>query len=169
VLADAAARTAASPSFKPRALCRQVVGRTDRLGPADRPDVFRQKVREAHFTGIAVRNCYVCRRYGIGFGDHPIFCKELRKACDSNEAADCPLFSPFSSPRECDAADARNLAYIENREKQRLKDWTERTRRFRKRPSREATEGRQARSFIEWEKEWKRRHSNPEGGSSSTD
>lgn len=117
------------------------------VGTVDAAKRFRQLVREAHFEGISVRNCYVCRRHGIGIFEDPIFCKALRKGCESNAAATCPQFSPFRSPEECAAAEARNLLYVETREKERLEQWEARTG-FRKRPSSASTQAEQARDFI---------------------
>jgi hypothetical protein len=161
VIAEVAAGKATSSSYYPRALRKRILGRTSGVSTVDGAKRFRQMVREAHFEGVAIRNCFVCRRHGIGIFEEPIFCKALKQGCESNEAATCPQFSPFSSPEEGAAAETRNLLYVENREKQRLEQWKARTGRFRKRPSLASTQDQQARDFIRWEHEWKRTHPLP--------
>ena len=161
VIAEVAAGKAKSSFYYPRALRKQILRRSSGESTVDGASLFKQKVREAHFEGVAIRNCFVCRRHGIGIFEDPIFCKALKKGCESNAAAACPQFSPFRSREECDAAEARNLLYIENREKQRLEQWKPRTGKFRKRPSSASTQVQQAQDFIRWEQEWKRTHPTP--------
>jgi hypothetical protein len=156
-----------SPLYSPRTLRKQILRRSSSESTVDGASLFRQKVRDAHFEGVAVRNCFVCRRHGIGIFEDPIFCKALKKGCESNAAATCPQLSPFRSREECEAAETRNLLYIEDREKQRLEQWKARTGRFRKRPSPASAQGQQARDFIRWEQEWKRTHPKPDNAPES--
>lgn len=160
VLKSVSAVDAAAASFNPRALRKEILGRSSERSDLERPGIFIAKVREAHFDGLPVRNCYVCRHHGIGLGEQPIFCKAHREACPSNAAVHCGDFRPFRSREECDAAEQRNLAYVEKREEQWLEELEARTRRYtaQRRPSSESWG---ARKFIEGEKEWKRRHGNP--------
>ena len=44
-----------------------------------------------------IKNCYLCRYHGLNFFDYdetPIFCKFLKKSCNSNEAATCQYYRP---------------------------------------------------------------------------
>ncbi|MBD2302314.1 competence protein CoiA family protein [Nostoc sp. FACHB-190] len=68
-----------------------------------RNKVFLRKIVEAYFNKLSVRNCYLCRYHGSNFrnyDDNPIFCKFLKKTCNSNEAANCQFYraDPKSFP-----------------------------------------------------------------------
>jgi hypothetical protein len=169
VITSVAAGEATSPSYRPSALRKQILGRSSSVQSLDRPSLFRRKVREAYFEGLAVRNCFVCRHHGIGRFEEPIFCKEMKVGCESNAAASCARFTPFRSPEECAAAESRNLLYIETRQNQRFEEWQARTRQFRRRSSPAAAEAAQAREFVRREQEWKRGHSTPTAGETDED
>lgn len=69
-----------------------------------RNKVFLRKIVEAYFNNVSVKNCYLCRYHGSNFrnyyDDNPIFCKFLKKTCNSNEAAICQFYraDPTSFP-----------------------------------------------------------------------
>jgi hypothetical protein len=65
--------------------------------------------------------------------------------------------------QECAEVDTRNLLYLENRAKQRLEQWKQRTGRGRKSPSATALDAQKAREFIEWEQAWKQSRSKAGG------
>lgn len=58
---------------------------------------FRKYIRQAYLQKVNVRNCFVCRYHAINKSwefkaGEPIFCKFLKKACNSNYAANCQYF-----------------------------------------------------------------------------
>ena len=58
-------------------------------------DVFRSAVNQACKEGLSLRNCYLCRYQGdnfAGIADSPVYCKYLKKRCNSNEAVSCHAF-----------------------------------------------------------------------------
>jgi len=61
----------------------------------ERGRVFRDQLNLAISRGIRVKNCYLCRFQGDNWdatNNFSIFCKTLRKPCNSNEAATCGKF-----------------------------------------------------------------------------
>jgi len=57
--------------------------------------IFIDKVVEAYSKKIQIKNCYLCRYHGVNtynYNSTPIFCKFLKKPCNSNEAATCEYY-----------------------------------------------------------------------------
>lgn len=73
--------------------------------------LFVEKVREALFDGIAVKNCFNCRYQGLGRFPQRIFCKLRKVGVRSNEAAGCRTYRPFGRRAEADQADKANAEY----------------------------------------------------------
>ena len=64
-----------------------------------RPFKFIENVISTYESGIAVKNCFLCRYHATNKNistknEEPIFCKFLKKTCISNYAADCEYFKP---------------------------------------------------------------------------
>lgn len=86
------------------------------LGPSgDGEDVARERyrdvVRAAHFAGVPVRNCFLCRYHGADGVEAAVFCKVRRVPAPSNAAATCEAYRPLPTPEACAAADAANAEY----------------------------------------------------------
>lgn len=61
----------------------------------DKRQIFVEQAALAARKGIKIKNCYICRYHGEHWGypsNHSIYCKYLRKSCNSNEAADCESY-----------------------------------------------------------------------------
>jgi hypothetical protein len=74
----------------------------------DQTLLFMQKVREAHFKNIPIRNCYICKYHGIDGVDNAVFCKIKKTSTPSNYAVDCSKYCPMNSLEECLALDVKN-------------------------------------------------------------
>lgn len=63
---------------------------------------FREAVEKAWQNGFPLKNCYLCRYQGDNFAGgtaRPIYCKCLKKTCNSNEAVTCEAFRrPTTTP-----------------------------------------------------------------------
>lgn len=60
-------------------------------------DLFKKMVGLAINSGLKLKNCFVCRYhakniYDNSSSDNPIFCKFLKKVCNSNEATTCQYY-----------------------------------------------------------------------------
>lgn len=66
--------------------------------PFTHPDIYVQYLEEAFLEKRMVRNCFLCRYHAIAkyyqreYEDTPIFCKYLKKSCNSNFAAECKSY-----------------------------------------------------------------------------
>jgi hypothetical protein len=74
----------------------------------DQTLLFMQKVREAHFKNIPIKNCYICKYHGIDGVDNAVFCKIKKISTPSNYAVDCSKYYPMKSLEECLALDVKN-------------------------------------------------------------
>jgi hypothetical protein len=57
--------------------------------------LFVEQVRLAHERSVLIKNCYLCRYHGDNWDasvEHSIFCKTLKKPCNSNEASQCDRY-----------------------------------------------------------------------------
>lgn len=64
-----------------------------RIAPYADGGSFIGEIIKAHRSGVPVRNCFLCRYHGESFTEnHPIYCKFLKKTCNSNEAANCTYY-----------------------------------------------------------------------------
>lgn len=76
--------------------------------------LFRQRVRAAHFAGIPIENCYLCKDHGAEVrGEAAVFCKLMRESCFSNAATQCGHYTPLPSLHACSEADMANAAYLQ--------------------------------------------------------
>lgn len=58
-------------------------------------DRYLKLVIESFFNDRGIKNCFLCRYHGISYSfDYPIFCKFIKKNCNSNEAANCEYYRP---------------------------------------------------------------------------
>jgi hypothetical protein len=78
-------------------------------------ELYKQKVREAHFAGVAIRNCFLCTYHGGDGSENDIFCKLHRQSCSSNQAAICKEYRPLPSLDACEEADTANKEYVRKR------------------------------------------------------
>lgn len=78
--------------------------------------IYRNKVREAHFKRIPIKNCFICRYHGGDGIENAIFCKFRKESVGSNEAASCSYYKTFHNIKECQAADKANDEYAKNNE-----------------------------------------------------
>ena len=69
-------------------------------------------VRESHFNGIEIKNCFLCRYHGLDGLENSIFCKYLKKSTSSNEAIECKFYKTFSNIQACIKADNENEEFI---------------------------------------------------------
>lgn len=80
--------------------------------------IYKNKVREAHFSKKEIKNCYLCKYhgtdgsgpeiYGFGFG---VFCKLRKNFFNCNEAVECQYYRTFRNMKECQEADKANDEY----------------------------------------------------------
>lgn len=76
------------------------------------PDAFTRRVRGAHFRGVPVRNCFLCRYHGDGGFEAAVFCKIKRTATNSNAAAECDKYTPVSAA-ELRQIDRKNAEFAQ--------------------------------------------------------
>lgn len=61
----------------------------------EKSGMFIKLVMESYFNNWGIKNCFLCRYHGeANYSEHPIFCKFLKKNCNSNEAANCKYYRP---------------------------------------------------------------------------
>lgn len=77
--------------------------------------LFRQKVREAHFRNIPIKNCFLCRYHGGDGIENAVFCKVDKQSVGSNQAGECEKYRPMRSMDECLAQDRKNDAYVQEK------------------------------------------------------
>lgn len=56
---------------------------------------YRSYVKKAYNENAKIKNCFICRYHSqndLNAGGHPIFCKHLKVACNSNQASACGAF-----------------------------------------------------------------------------
>lgn len=75
-------------------------------------NLYRQKVREAHFAGVPIRNCFLCKYHGADGVERAIFCRLHKESCSSNQAVECNEYRPLPSMEACNEADAVNDEYL---------------------------------------------------------
>jgi len=87
--------------------------------PTDEEDItrrYKDKVREAHFNKIPIKNCFICRYHGIDGIENAIFCKFRKESVSSNEAVNCDYYKVFRNIKECQDADKINEEYLRKNE-----------------------------------------------------
>ena len=58
-------------------------------------DEYIRLVIESFVNDRGIQSCFLCRYHGTAYySDEPIFCKFLKKNCNSNEAANCKYYRP---------------------------------------------------------------------------
>lgn len=82
--------------------------------------VFRRKVRETHFGVTPVHHCFMCRSHGLGLDGEGLWCKKQKRTVQRNEAIECELFRPLSTPTQCEAADRANEEFVAGVERRRV-------------------------------------------------
>lgn len=122
VVAEAKPQEVLEGRIGPSAVHREVVG----LLPEgiDRMELYRRKVREAHFAGVPIRNCFLCRYHGLDGIEHAIFCKLHKQSWQSNTAVECEAYRPLGTPGECARVDAANDAYVKQNRARRFRWYT---------------------------------------------
>ena len=74
-------------------------------------NLFVNLIREAHFSGVQVKNCYMCKYHGWATRSKTIFCKLLKTETYSNDATKCNYYRIFKNMNECERADKNNKDY----------------------------------------------------------
>lgn len=101
----------------PTAVHREVLGLVyDRDGQIE---LYRQKVREAHFNGVRIQNCFLCRYHGGDGIENAVYFKIRKESHASNDAVGCAHYRLPASPSEYAQIDAVNDAYV-RKHRQRL-------------------------------------------------
>lgn len=77
---------------------------------------YKDKVREAHFNKIPIKNCFLCRYHGADGIEDAVFCKFRKESVGSNEAAECEYYKTFRNMSECQEADKANEEYAKRNE-----------------------------------------------------
>jgi len=77
--------------------------------------LYRQQVREAHFKGVPIKNCFLCRYHGGDGVENAIFCKIAKQSVPSNEAVECAKYRTFSNMDECIEQDKKNDEYTQKK------------------------------------------------------
>lgn len=91
----------------------EIPKRYDDADPSDPATVFERRSVEAHFNGVAIRSCFVCRFHGADGINAAVFCKKHRESCSANTAADCRDYAPVRSKNEYQTLKARNARWAE--------------------------------------------------------
>lgn len=103
-------------------------GYSKNLGPRkwteERGRLFIKEVQSAFFdSGVALKNCYICKYHGSTEDGGGVFCKHLKEHHESNFAAECKAFRPFASADEWAEADRKNRAYAKRTRAYRRSQW----------------------------------------------
>lgn len=96
--------------LKGRIRHREIVGKATG-GHEEKVQLFRQKVREAHFKKVPLRNCFICRYHGGDGIENAVFCKIHKQSVGSNRAVECDKYLPMRSMAECAARDKQNMEF----------------------------------------------------------
>lgn len=78
--------------------------------------LFRQKVREAHFNNVPLKNCFLCRYHGGDGVENAVFCKVDRQSVGSNQAVECEKYRPMRTMSECLAQDKTNEEFVQKKQ-----------------------------------------------------
>lgn len=73
---------------------------------------YKELVRESFFSGVEIKNCYLCKYHGRETYYHPVFCRSLKRGVKVHEAVDCSHYRPFANIQECESADKANAEYV---------------------------------------------------------
>lgn len=93
----------------------EVIGKSPRKKEAQIP-LFRQKVREAHFKNVPLKNCFLCRYHGGDGVENAVFCKVDKRSVGSNHAVECEKYRPMHTMSECFAQDKKNEEFVEKKQ-----------------------------------------------------
>jgi hypothetical protein len=78
--------------------------------------LYKEKLREAHFEGRPIKNCYLCKYHGSEGWEGGVFCKFRKESFGSNEAVDCSYYRSFKNEQECQTTDKANEEYLRKNE-----------------------------------------------------
>jgi hypothetical protein len=81
----------------------------------DKYNLYKEKIRESHFSNRPISNCFMCRYHGLDGTKNAIFCKVRKESVGSNEAISCRKYKPFHSMKACQKADEENEEYSHKR------------------------------------------------------
>lgn len=81
------------------------------VNQASKAQIYKSKVRGAHFKNIPIKNCYLCKYHGVSGIGSAVFCKLRRENFDSNEASECQYYGVCRSMEECEEVDRVNEEY----------------------------------------------------------
>jgi hypothetical protein len=119
ILLEVSPREALNPNLRGKIIYREVIGFStgDKGSQIDR---YKSKVREAHFSGRPIKNCYLCRYHGADGLENAVFCKFRKESVSSNDAVACEYYRVFRSLDECHAADRANEDYAKKHQPRML-------------------------------------------------
>lgn len=88
-----------------------VLGKATRVKD-DQISLYRQQVRDVHFNGVSIKNCFLCRYHGGDGVVNAVFCKVEKRSVGSNQAVECGTYQPFKTMAECIEQDKKNEEYV---------------------------------------------------------
>jgi hypothetical protein len=121
VLTEAHPQAVRAGSVGGSAIHREILGMASY--PYQQRELYKQKVREVHFAGIPIANCFLCKYHGLDGDENAIFCKLHKQSCSSNQAAECDTYRALPSLEAYTQIDADNEEYIQ-RTFQRRRRWS---------------------------------------------
>lgn len=77
--------------------------------------LFKDKLSEVFFSGVPVKNCYLCRFHAHDGVENAIFCKKFKESKGSNEAVNCKEFWPFENADQLKEVEIKNKEYRNSR------------------------------------------------------
>lgn len=82
----------------------------------DQVSLYRQQVRNVHFKGVPIKNCFICRYHGSDGVENAVFCKVKKRSVGSNKAVECETYRTFNTMAECIEQDKKNEVYAQKRQ-----------------------------------------------------
>lgn len=115
ILLELTAKEALKPNIRGKISYRELIGFS--TGEQESQiKMYKNKVREAHFKKIPIKNCYLCKYHGADGIENAIFCKFRKESFGSNEAVECQYYRTFRNIKECQVADKANEEYAKKNE-----------------------------------------------------
>jgi Competence protein CoiA-like family len=112
MLLETAPCKAKEPNLRGEIVFSKVLGPTPHYETdSSKRELLRNIIREVHFEGAALRNCYMCRYHGLST-PMEAFCRIDKKEVKINAAIDCEKYRSMRTKMECKRKDAENDAYM---------------------------------------------------------
>jgi hypothetical protein len=120
VLIEAHPQAVRAGSVGVSAVHREILGTASH--PYQQRELYKQKIREAHFVGIPIANCFLCKYHGVDGEENAIFCKLHKQSYPSNQATECEAYRVLPSLEAYTQIDASNEEYIKKLRRRRRWD-----------------------------------------------